>query len=244
MDFFKFKRTKHIFDAGGNGVTRDDLVMTKKEAENLLKSSTFVIEEKVDGANIGLSMDENFTIRAQNRSHYVNSSTHKQFSTLDAWINEHSEDLYKILSPPGKFILFGEWLFAKHSIHYTRLPSLFLAFDIFDVQRKEYLDVGSRDDILNKTSIQTVPKIAEHENNLTRNRVMELLDSQSQFYDGFVEGLVFRKIQFEQSKPSALVVKDNFFADRGKVVRPDFLQQIEEQWTRQKFVKNILTCYY
>ena len=170
MDFFKFKRTKHIFDAGGNGVTRDDLVMTKKEADSFLKNSTFVIEEKVDGANIGLSTDENFTIRAQNRSHFVNSSTHKQFSTLDTWIGEHSEDLYKILSPLGKFILFGEWLFAKHSIHYTKLPSLFLAFDIFDVEKKEYLDVGSRNAILNKTRIQTVPTIAQ-ESNLTRNRV-------------------------------------------------------------------------
>ena len=28
---------------------------------------------------------------------------------------------------------------------------------------------------------------------------------------------------------------------RGKLVRPDFLQGIEEQWTRQPFVKNIVT---
>ena len=31
---------------------------------------------------------------------------------------------------------------------------------------------------------------------------------------------------------------------RAKVVRPDFLQQIEEQWTRQKFTKNIITLTY
>lgn len=31
---------------------------------------------------------------------------------------------------------------------------------------------------------------------------------------------------------------------RGKVVRPDFLQQIEEQWTRQKFTKNIIAPTY
>ena len=67
---------------------------------------------------------------------------------------------------------------------------------------------------------------------------MELLDSQSIYYDGYIEGLVLRKVG--DHKPG----KDNFFADRAKLVRPDFLQNIEEQWTKQEFVKNILNGYY
>lgn len=72
---------------------------------------------------------------------------------------------------------------------------------------------------------------------------MELLDQQSIYYDGPVEGLVLRKVGVQKpaGKPAG---KDNFFADRAKLVRPDFLQNIEEQWTRQKFVKNILNSYY
>ena len=170
MDFHKFKRTKHIFDAGGSGVSRDDLVMTNKESENYLKNSMFVIEEKVDGANIGLSIDENLMIKAQNRSHFVNSTSHKQFSTLDAWIENHSEDLFKILNPPGKYILFGEWLFAKHSIHYSHLPDLFLAFDIFNKEKKEYLSVVERNSILDKTSISVINQICQEEN-ITKKRV-------------------------------------------------------------------------
>ena len=70
---------------------------------------------------------------------------------------------------------------------------------------------------------------------------MELLDKQSIYYDGPIEGLVLRKVGSQKSgKPG----RDNFFADRAKLVRPDFLQNIEEQWTRQKFVKNILSTYY
>ena len=172
MDFYKFKRTKHIFDAGGSGVSRDDLVMTKKESENFLKSS-FVVEEKVDGANIGLSIDENFVIKVQNRSHFVNSTSHRQFSTLDAWIEKHSEDLFKILNPPGKYILFGEWLFAKHSIHYSRLPSLFLAFDIFDKEKKQCLSVLERNLILEKSSIPVINQICQEEN-VTKNRVSSI----------------------------------------------------------------------
>lgn len=33
---------------------------------------------------------------------------------------------------PNRHILFGEWLFAKHSKHYTSLPAYFIAFDIYD----------------------------------------------------------------------------------------------------------------
>ena len=170
MDFHKFKRTKHILDAGGSGVSRDDLVMTNKESENFLKNSMFVIEEKVDGANIGLSIDENLVIKAQNRSHFVKSTSHKQFSTLDAWIENHSEDLFKILNPPGEYILFGEWLFAKHSIHYSRLPNLFLAFDIFDKEKNEYLSVVERNSILEKSSIPVINQICQEEN-VTKKRV-------------------------------------------------------------------------
>ena len=32
-------------------------------------------------------------------------------------------------------MLFGEWLFAKHSKHYTSLPAYFIAFDIYDKVR-------------------------------------------------------------------------------------------------------------
>lgn len=67
----------------------------------------------------------------QNRSHYVNPSTHAQFKHLGIWIEKHREELYAILDRenelfPERFVLFGEWVFATHSIHYQNLPDLFL----------------------------------------------------------------------------------------------------------------------
>jgi len=69
--------------------------------------------------------------------------------------------------------------------------------------------------------------------------LFEILDTQSIYYDGPIEGLVLRSIINE-----ATDAKGNFFNDRAKLVRADFMQNIEEQWTRQKFVKNLLTNYY
>lgn len=76
-------------------------------------ASSLVIQEKVDGANLGLSIDSDWKIRAQNRSHFVNSETHAQFGNLDAWLDSHRHELCAILEP-GRHILFGEWCRAKH----------------------------------------------------------------------------------------------------------------------------------
>lgn len=63
---FKFPRTHHIFDAGGNAVTRDDLLLDPRDAASYLNRPVFV-EEKIDGANLGIWLDTAYT-RCQNRT--------------------------------------------------------------------------------------------------------------------------------------------------------------------------------
>lgn len=183
MELFKFPRTKHLFNAGGSGVSRDDLLMDKGEetafysdgkgATSKGKSTSarlkaaggqkVAIEEKVDGANIGISMDpQTFEFRVQNRSHFVNSKTHRQFGPLDSWLSQNSAGLYQVLgSEPGRFVLFGEWLYAKHSIAYTRLPDYFLAFDLYDRTEGQFLSWRERNRRLEGTGIHTVRLIGE-----------------------------------------------------------------------------------
>ena len=157
---FKFPRTRHLLDVGGNGVSRDDLVLSKKEAETFLKAQRLIIEEKVDGANIGISIKKDLSIAIQNRSHYVFSNTHRQFNALDTWIEKHRQTFYSILEPE-RHILFGEWLYAKHSIHYKNLSDYFMAFDVYDQKSHLFLSVEERDNFLKNTGIPHVPKIAD-----------------------------------------------------------------------------------
>ena len=57
------------------------------------------------------------------RAHHVTAQTHAQFAPLDAWIDAHRTDLCALLGDaPHRRILFGEWVRAKHSIAYHRLP--------------------------------------------------------------------------------------------------------------------------
>ena len=168
-DLFKFPRTRHLFDAGGSGVSRDDLLMDAGE-EKLFYSrpgprgrqqqQLVALEEKVDGANLGLSIGADMRLKVQNRSHYVNSKTHRQFSSLDTWLLENSAALYEILEP-GRHVLFGEWLYVKHSVHYTRLPGYFMAFDLYDKEAGKFYSWRERNHRLESSGIPIVRQIAE-----------------------------------------------------------------------------------
>lgn len=184
IELFKFPRTRHLFDAGGSGVSRDDLLMDSGEENMFYTKSTrkgkaaaskraatgmengngtlVALEEKVDGANLGISLGEDMSFRVQNRSHYVNSKTHKQFAPLDSWLSEHSPGLFQVLGEiPGNYVLFGEWLYAKHSIHYTRLPGYFMAFDLYDCNAGKFFSWRERDRRLEGSGIPVVRQIAE-----------------------------------------------------------------------------------
>ncbi|KAI6656485.1 DNA ligase III [Oopsacas minuta] len=245
----KFPRTKHLF-AVGKGVSRDDLLMDKGE-ENLFytdpktpDSRVVSIEEKIDGANLGISIAKDYRLLCQNRSHYVTSVTHKQFSPLDSWVQDHSAELFEILEPE-RHILFGEWVYAKHSIHYNQLPSYFIAFDLYDRKERRFYSRRERNKVLNQTTIPCVPLIQEQPLANQKDILNLLKAQQSQYYPGPIEGVYLRIDEDSPfSNPAKILkLKDSgihFNSLRGKVVREEFLTGIEEQWTRQAFTKNVV----
>lgn len=118
VSFYKFPRTPHLIDLGA--VSSDDIM-----AHNVPSpSGHVVITEKVDGSQLGFSLSEDLSgILVQNRSHFVNPTSHEQYKKLGLWMDHHREELYMILDRdpffPGRYILFGEWLYATHSIPYS-----------------------------------------------------------------------------------------------------------------------------
>jgi atypical dual specificity phosphatase len=226
----KFPRTHHIFGLEGTGVTRDDLILDEKEIEKYL-NCLLVLEEKVDGANLGISINEDYKIVYQNRSHYVTYATSTQFKGLQKWEQTHSGELFQILEP-NRHIIYGEWCYAKHSIHYTDLPNYFIAFDIFDKKENKFVSRKRLVEILKKTTIPVVPIIDKKTFTSVKEIKEELikyLDTKSRYRDGPVEGIYIRKN------------KDGFLERRCKIVRPDFIQGIEEHWMKSGLIRNTIT---
>ena len=106
--FFKFPRTKHLWDTGA--ATRDDIIMSPKECELIYgsKSVECIITEKIDGANLGISLNSNYEIICQHRGSIITYATSKEYSRLKTWLENHTKILCEILTPQ-RDILFGEW---------------------------------------------------------------------------------------------------------------------------------------
>jgi atypical dual specificity phosphatase len=221
----KFPRTAHLLDLGST--SSDDIVLE----EFPIMSGNFTIEEKIDGANMGFSLDWDKVIRCQNRSHWISSNDHAQFKSLDRWIDAHSEGLRKLLDRdkhfPERYILYGEWMVAKHSIHYTQLPDTFIAYDMLDRLTQTFLSRSSLTHALKGTGIYQVPLIAQAES-LAREEVMEMLERKSEYApDSKIEGVY---VKTEDATRTMIV-------GRGKVVRGDFIVG-NEHWTRGPMIYN------
>ena len=118
-----------------------------------------VVEEKVDGANVGISFSGG-EMYLQSRGHFLRGgSKEKEYELFKLWAATHREELYTLLGE--RYIMYGEWLYAKHKVYYNALPHYFLEFDIFDRECGVYLDTGARKMILDGSSVRSVPVLFE-----------------------------------------------------------------------------------
>lgn len=233
--FHKFPRTRHLMDLG-DAVTPDDIVMSDEQRADILaflrssseinKSRMLTIEEKLDGANIGFCIDDsNGEIVAQNRSHFVNSKSHAQFKLLRYFIDTHEQDLRRLLRRGGR-VLFGEWMYARHSVKYTRLPSIFLAFDIFDIEHGKFLSRARFRVEMEATQLERVPEIANTLNEINEETLAGLtVNQRSAYSEEPAEGIYLR------------LDEGDWLLDRAKIVRPGFIVG-NQHWTRRKPEKN------
>ena len=161
----KYPRTTHLFDAGGTATTSDDLVLSASDFSAVSGmfdgSADVIVEEKIDGANMGFRVAKGGEILAQNRSRYISSGDHAQFSRLQEWVELHRAALIGLLGGENEnnLILYGEWCVAKHSLKYDRLPDFFVAFDLFDTTENKFYSRRRFHTAMKDTGIFVVPTI-------------------------------------------------------------------------------------
>lgn len=124
-------------------------------------------------------------------------------------------------------MLYGEWCAARHSVAYSRLPGLFLAFDIYDKRTRAFASAAERGRRLAGLGIPVVRQLARRAFG-SREELLALLEMQSAYADGFVEGAYLR-IDGDGATNAA----------RGKIVRADFIQGCEDgHWMSKELVRN------
>lgn len=215
-DFFRFPHTPHL-DWLGQGVPRDDKVLSPAEAQALLAAEV-VVEEKLDGANLGLSLVPDGGLRAQNRGQYLSEPHAGQFARLPAWLAQHGESLRQVLTP--ELIVFGEWCAARHSLDYAALPDWFLLFDVYERGAGRFWSSARRNALAASAALVTVPRLADGAQTVAS--LKELVATRTSRYRlGPLEGVVIRRESAQWCEA------------RAKLVRADFTQAIETHWRKR-----------
>lgn len=152
LEILKYPRTPHI---EGSRLQPGD------EGHEHVRLATLagchaVFEEKLDGANVGISFTSGGDLLLQSRGHYlVGGGRERQFAPLKLWAGAHEARLLALLE--DRYVMYGEWLYAKHSVSYDRLPHWFCEFDIYDRVEQVFLSTPRRHAMLADSPVVSVP---------------------------------------------------------------------------------------
>ena len=135
-DFTKYPRTPHLFGSKG---TDDDKHLGEAESKAFIADESLIVEEKIDGTNVGIHFSDSGEMVLQCRGHLVTEGMHPQYDLFKQWAAVKRHVLETMLQ--NRFLLFGEWVYARHSIHYRKLTHYFFEFDIFDKEQEVFLDL-------------------------------------------------------------------------------------------------------
>jgi hypothetical protein len=110
-DLIKYPRTRHI---EGSGLQKGDHDL-KVAPFSDVRGKPLVVEEKLDGANSGVSFTSRGELRLQCRGHFLTGGpSERQFALFKPWAETHSAWLWDVLG--DRYVLYGEWMFAKHTV--------------------------------------------------------------------------------------------------------------------------------
>ncbi len=232
-EFVKYPRTPHLFGSRG---TADDKHLSEKESVRFLEDASLIVEEKIDGTNVGIHFTGEGKLMLQCRGHLISEGMHPQYDLFKQWGTVKRGAFEKWLE--DRYILFGEWMYAKHSVHYRELPHYFFEFDLYDKIEEEFLSLERRQEFVTGIGVETVPVI--HRGRIGREELEHLIGT-SQFgsefdnpttggKDNLMEGVYLR------------TESEGRVTGRAKMVRPEFIERVKqsEHWQHKAITPNQL----
>jgi RNA ligase len=232
-DFIKFPRTPHLTGSKG---TSDDKHLSPRHSAEFLAQESLVIEEKLDGTNVGIHFSDAGTLVLQCRGHLITEGMHPQYDMFKQWACAKQEHFAKFLQ--SRYVLFGEWMYAKHNIHYHKLPHLFFALDIFDKLEAVFHGYERRTEMIENLAVHVPPIL--HTGPAKFDRLKRLLTA-SQFDGHFEHPVTLRTDQLMEGLYLRIESKGNVIG-RAKYVRHEFSEKVRQSadWRHQALVANEL----
>lgn len=152
LTLYKYPRTHHLEGSRLQPGDED----SRSVSFAALAGRHLVIEEKLDGANAGICFDKSGRLWLQSRGHFlIGGPREKHFDLFKRWASTHVDALRGVLGQ--RFVLYGEWLYAKHTVFYDRLPHYFMEFDVLDTETGAFLGTAERRTLLHGLPVASVP---------------------------------------------------------------------------------------
>jgi len=248
----KYPRTPHL-QGSRLQVGDEDLSQIKFDE---IANKNIVIEEKIDGANSAISFSHDGELLLQSRGHYLTGGyRERHYNLMKQWANVHKNKFWEVLGT--RYIMFGEWMYAKHAVYYDALPSYFMEFDIFDKEKQIYLSTDERRKITSKLPVHSVPVLAEGKfKNL--KQVLSYLGPSKYITDNYLDNLkeTLSKLNIEETEVLNQTQKSNTMEGlyikveengevvfRVKFVRASFTQtqlMSDDNWLNKPIIPNKL----
>ncbi len=146
------------------------------------------VEEKLDGANVSLWLDER-QVQVATRGGVGAMDRAGQLGRLRAWAAERSERLTSLLA--DGWSAYGEWLWLRHGIPYDRLPDFLVLLDLWHPDAG-MAPVAERDARASAAGLLTPP--VRHSGVLRDLPALLALLGPSTYADTRAEGLVVRRL--------------------------------------------------
>lgn len=249
----KYPRTSHI--QGSRLQPGDEDLRQRRFSE--IEGRHVVLEEKIDGANSAISFTDNGELRLQSRGHFLTGGgREKHYDLLKQWGAVHKDKLYEVLG--DRYIMYGEWMYAKHSIYYDLLPNYFMEFDILDRDTDKFLDTPSRHALIKDLPVSSCPVLASgkfsrmddivaylgNSNYISADHIAHLREDAERL--GLDADRICRETDASRTMEGIYIkVEENGeVVDRMKYVRASFLQTVEESqshWLDRPIVPNRIT---
>ncbi len=250
---YKYPRTRHL-EGSREQLGDEDLKCVSYEE---IKGKYLVLEEKVDGANCGVSFGRDGKMFLQSRGHFLNGGYgERQFDLFKLWAGCFEDRLRLLLG--DRYVMYGEWLYAKHTVFYDRLPHYFMEFDIFDKKEERFFSTRRRREFLSEApfirSVRVLGEGACESLGAIGKWIGPSLfiseDPMQSFRAQCQKGRVDSEMAARQTDLTGIMegvyikVEDgDYVTDRLKFVRGSFLNTIldsESHWVNRPIVANCL----
>lgn len=202
--------------------TADDIIASNEEARVIFQSQYVHIEEKIDGASVGLGILDGHPVIRSRRNILRKGSTKGQFASLWNWWYDNREK-FESLAEMGPFSIYGEWMLAEHSMKYTRLPEWLIAYDVYNYEAQRFIAPPSARKVLGELGFHM--PVIRHTGEVDSYEQLDILANLPAVWaEGPAEGIYIK------------VYNPEIVEYRFKLVREGFIHR--QDWNPQEFTKN------